>query len=456
MRIPEKYLRHIWQNVYFERTTLCTTDGQPLKILSPGDPNFNEGPDFLNAKIFINDAVIYGSVEIHFQTSDWLKHRHSESEKYEQVILHVVFEHDAQIDVQLPVFEMGSFLNQAWHEVLQQAIADENRSQAEHLLICFPLLANVSDKVKLDCIKRLSLARFERKAAAIAEKRDQFCYDELIYQGLVRALGYSENTAPMERLAQKMPFQELQPFSAEMLSVRKAWLESIFFSLSGLPNLTEPCDDASEAYIDQVRTLFQQTKFSGLSPLGSKEWVFFRLRPNNFPTLRVAGLVEILSKNLQNGFLKKAEGIVKMPLPPKRKILFLEAIFEADADGFWQTHYRFCKKSKHKIGKLVGKNRASEIVINTLLPAMLSFYLESDDETGIRQIKALYECYPKKLSSEIAKGVLDELFGEDYTINSAMFEQGILELKKNYCEKQACLACEIGQVALGRAHSSSS
>ncbi|ACF12876.1 conserved hypothetical protein [Chloroherpeton thalassium ATCC 35110] len=451
MRIPEKYLRHIWQNLYFAKSSLHTVDGHLLKVLSPGTPNFNEGPDFQDAKICINGNAQTGSVELHFQTTDWLKHRHSKAEKYQNVILHVVFQHDAEIDVNLPVFELRHFLSSPLHEILKQCIADENRAGKKHLLACFPLVSQVSDGTKLDWIKSLAFKRLHQKATLIKENRNGKSYDEMIYQGVARALGYSENVLPMGALAQKISFGDIQAYSSESMVARKMKIEAIFFSLSGLLKELQPCDEDSKAYIKQSKFLFQTTSFSQIEPLRSLEWVFFRLRPNNFPTLRIAGLAEILSKNLQKGFLQKANQVLKLSLPLKQKIILLEALFDADADFFWRSHYRFCKASSHKIEKLVGKNRSSEIVINTLLPALLSFYQETFDAIGVAKVQELYEKYPKKLSSEVAKKVLYELLGEDYTVNSACFEQGLLELKKNYCEKQTCLDCKIGQVALGRA-----
>jgi hypothetical protein len=443
MKIPEKYIRHIWKNLYLQLPSLQTSDGQALTVLSVGTLNFNEGADFLNAKLRIGDDEKIGSVEIHPRTSDWQLHHHDQNAHYDKVILHVVFEHDDRFP--LPVLELSKHLNAPLHKVIAQCIRDESELMDQKSLPCSPMAQDLDDNLKIDWLSELSQSRFINKAEHFAERLNGDNYDDLIYEGLMRALGYSENTAPMEKLAAQIPFQHLKSLSPLSFSERRKILESIYLSLAGFIPMTDGWDEETKIYLEATRERFQQSGFSTSEKLLDNEWVFFRLRPSNFPTVRLAGLSEILSRNLERGFLKSATDTVAMNGSIKRKLTLFESLFMADATGYWQTHYRFGEKSKTEVKNLVGKNRASEIVINTLLPVMYLFAKQTQNESLKTFTLTAYQNYPKSLSSETAKKTLHELLGEAYEIKSAAFEQGLLELKKNYCDAFRCLECSIGK-----------
>ncbi len=438
MIIPEKYLRHIWKNLYFNANSLQTVDGQPLTILSVGTLNLHEGADFHNAKILLNGKELSGDVEVHSKTSDWKRHRHSSNAHYEHVILHVVFEHDIALPNTPPVLELSKYLNDDLHKIIARCICDESALLNRTALHCAPLLATVADTLKLNWVEHLAKERFLKKVQHFQSLSDN--PDEQIYRGLVRALGYSQNTAPMEALALLVPFERLKSLAPLPFLARRRTLESIFFSLSGLLP-----DELDEPYCNELRTTFLATDFATLPKLDAHAWVFFRLRPANFPTLRLAALAEILSKNLEQGFLCSARNIVEMNLPRKRTLALLESLFLADADGYWQQHYRFGTTAKTPIKSLVGKTRAAEIVLNTLLPVLYGEYERQGNDTYQTKILELYAAYPKGLTSDLSNSVMEELFTDAYQVKSAMIEQGLIELYKGYCESFRCLSCAIGQ-----------
>ncbi|MFQ3609567.1 MAG: DUF2851 family protein [Chloroherpetonaceae bacterium] len=443
MTIPEKYLRHIWKNLYLNINSLQTVDGQSLSILSVGTLNAHEGADFRNAKILLNGKELSGDVEIHRRTSDWKQHRHDGNAHYERVILHVVFEHDTALPDTPPVLELSKYLNGDLHTIIAQCVRDESAFANRTALHCAPLLETIDDALKLDWVASLAKERFLNKVQHFHSLSNQ--PDEQIYRGLARALGYSQNTVPMEALASLVPFERLKSLARLSFSVRRKTLESIFFSLSGL--LPEEFDDS---YCNELRAAFSATDFSTLPKLDASAWVFFRLRPANFPTLRIAALAEILSKNLERGFFHSARDIVEMSLPNKRKLLLLESLFLADADGYWQQHYRFGTKAKQPVKSLVGKTRAAEIVLNTLLPVLYGEYERQGDRSHQTTILELYAAYPKGLTSDLSNSVMNDLFTDAYQVKSAMVEQGLIELRKAYCESFRCLECAIGKVIFHR------
>lgn len=438
MNIPEKYLRHIWKNLYLNLTSLQTVDGQSLAILAVGTLNTNEGADFQNAKICLNSKERSGDVEIHCKTSDWERHRHGNNPHYERVVLHVVFEHDVHLSDTPPVFELSKHLNGDLTKIIAQCIRDESAIANRTALHCAPLLSKVDDTLKLNWVEHLAKERFLNKAHRLNAFSDN--PDEQIYRGLVRALGYSQNTVPMESLASLVPFERLKSLAGLSFSARRKTIESIFFSLSGL--LPEGLD---EPYCNDLRSTFASTDFSSIPKLDASAWIFFRLRPANFPTLRLAALAEILSKNLERGFFNEAREIVSMSLPAKRKLLLLESLFLADADGYWQHHYRFGTAAKKTVKSLVGKTRAAEIVLNTLLPVLYSDHQKQGDVSLQQKIIDLYAAYPKGLTSDLSNSVMNELFTDAYEVKSAMIEQGLIELRKAYCQSFRCLDCAIGK-----------
>ncbi len=438
MNIPEKYLRHIWKNLYLNLASLRTVDAKPLQILSVGTLNRNEGADFRDAKILIDGEERVGSVEIHGKTSDWKRHRHESNPHYANVILHVVFEHDAHLPDAPPVLELSKHLNGDLHKIIAQCIRDESALVHRTALHCAPLLSKVDDAMKFKWVETLSKERFLRKVQQLNSLSENS--DEQVYRGLCRALGYSQNVAPMEKLAALLPFERLKIFSGLSFAERRQKLEAIFFSLSGL--MPETPD---EPYCDQLRSDFAQTEFASLPKLAASEWVFFRLRPANFPTLRLAALSEILSKNLERGFIAPAKEIVEMSLPAKRALALLESLFIADASGYWQRHYRFGAPAKTLVKSLVGKTRAAEIVLNALLPVLYGDYTKRNDALRQNEVLELYAAYPKGLTSDLSNSVMDELLGDAYQAKSAMIEQGLIELRKSYCERFRCLECAIGK-----------
>ncbi len=438
MNIPEKYLRHIWKNLYLNLASLQTVDGKPIAVISVGTLNTNEGADFHNAKILLNGKEHIGDVEIHTRTSDWKRHRHSDNPQYERVILHVVLEHDVHLPDAPPVLELSKHLNGDLHKVIAQCIRDESALVHRTALHCAPLLSKIDDALKFKWIETLAKERFLRKVQHLNSLSTN--PDEQIYRGLCRALGYSQNTEPMERLASLVPFERLKRLAGLSFTERRKTLEAIFFSLSGL--LPEELD---EPYCHELRTVFQATEFASLPKLDQGAWVFFRLRPANFPTLRLAALAEILSKNLERGFLNSACEIVEMSLSPKRKLALLESLFLADADGYWQQHYRFGVETKVPVKSLVGKTRAAEIVLNTLLPVLYGEYTNRNDALRQTRVLDLYAAYPKGLTNDLSNSVMNDLFTDAYQVKSAMIEQGLIELRKSYCEAFRCLECAIGK-----------
>ncbi|MBC8044384.1 MAG: DUF2851 family protein [Rhizobacter sp.] len=462
MAIPEKFVRHIWKNLYLDLPKLSTADGRTLSILSVGTLNRNEGADFHRAKVVIDGELKEGDVEIHSRSSDWQRHKHSGNPHYDSVILHAVFDHDEKspgamnAPNHIPVLEMQRQLNGEAHTVIAQCIRDESALASRKVLHCSPQIESIGDAEKLKWLDELAMLRFENKVHRFAAHLTGETYNQVITRSFARSLGYSENAEAMEQLVSLTPLTRLESspefLRLETFAARRTMLEAVLFALSGLIPPEDSEDGETQMYLQSLKAVVPPW-VSTLSAMPQTAWVFFRLRPSNFPTLRVAALAEVLTKQTSpqtaQGFLESALEIISMPVSDRRKILLMENLFMADASGYWQTHYRFGAIAKKPIGNLVGKNRAAEIVINALLP-VLKFYADQTSNTPLAAaVMRLYSVYPKGLTSEAARQVLDELLGEGYTVKSASMEQALLELKKKYCDPFRCLDCRMGKIIFG-------
>ncbi|MDX2130119.1 MAG: DUF2851 family protein [Chloroherpetonaceae bacterium] len=450
MKIPEKYLRHIWKNQYFNRETLATTTGEKIQVLGTGKLNPNEGPDFIGAKLIIGTRQVEGDIEIHQRTSDWNRHRHSENPHYNNLILHAALHCDSNMPEGTPLLNLRDHLSQPFPLVISNCLRDESLLLAGEMLACNGLVEEVDDRLKMEWISFLSDSRFETKAESFNHHAQEML-EAAVYQGVARALGYSENAAPMEELAKRVPLSLFAGCKALSFEERRNKIESVLFWVSGLMAGNEESPKVKELQSQFEALAKESPEVKTIIPMKPEDWIFFRLRPSNFPTVRIAGLAELTSKLLVRGFYGEAKAIFDMKLPTRRKLKLLESLFSAESFGHWLKHVRFQQKEKESSKEndnllpksLIGKTRSAEIILNIILPALYKGY--EGDEKACQEVHELYRAYPKTLSSELARNTATAILGEGYTIKSAAFEQGILELRKNYCKPFRCLECNIGQ-----------
>lgn len=295
MPIPEKYVRHIWKNLYLKLHALLLIDGRPLQILSTGKLNSNEGADFLDARIIIDGIEYCGAVEIHSCTSDWLKHHHHLNPRYASIILHAVFEHDQPLQNASPILELRRFLNDDVHKILAQCIKDDAMLHRPHTIACLPTVQHIDDTLKLEWIHALSEQRFQRKVERFASALTDEQYDELIYRGLMRALGYRENTSAFEALAQRVSFSELRFLTAYPFTERRRTLEAIYFSLSALLP-SQPADKETAVYVHDLAKRFAETPFHTRPPLDRLAWIFSVCVRRIFPRFVLLDLLKLSPK----------------------------------------------------------------------------------------------------------------------------------------------------------------
>lgn len=416
--MKEEFLQFIWEQSLFDKTSLKTTDGKPVEIIAPGQHNTDSGPDFFNAKIRIGDTVWAGNVEIHQKASHWYLHHHNYDSAYENVILHVVEKNDSPVLVKshkLPTLEIR------YSEALLKNYEDLLKSKK--WIACEDKLATVDPFVLRFWFSSLMIERLHAKTGDILKslEQNQNNWNETFYQLLARNFGMKTNSLPFELLAKSLPLQILSKHKDNLFQ-----LEALLFGQSGLLNETLLGDDYFLALRDEYSFLHKKYKLNGLE---GHLWKFLRLRPVNFPTVRIAQLAQLIHQS--TALFSK---ILETEHPDE-----LRRLFEVTASEYWDSHYNFNKPSRDRHPKKIGETAFNNLVINTIVP-MLFVY---GDQHLNQELKNRALLWLEKLAPE-ENQIIARWTGLGVEARSAFETQALIHLKHNYCEPKKCLHCQLG------------
>ena len=503
--IPERFLRQLWKQTAFRTESLATVDGKPVEILSTGTLNTDGGPDFRNARVRIGGTLYRGDVELHRTAAEWKHHSHDLDPKYNAVVLHVVLygipsekPYSTQSKRTVPILPLEPFLDTAYHALWEQMIMGERAERLDHIACQsanekFPdaqlktwltklanerielkvrrfeerLIEMVKEKrhgsVKEPAVHEASEAYGETPAGLTPEHlpspgeiysardygRPDY-WEQLLYEGIMEALGYAKNQAPFVKLARTLPrsFFLNEAFNARSSEETKVRIESALFSVSGLMPLShEVTDKESSLYLTRLRTVWSKlSKLYKGEMLTEGEWQFFRMRPENFPTIRLAAAAQIIMKMREEAYLRGIIAIVKDPsLTTSDQLDKLEEMLIVPADPFWSRHYRFAESSPSSIPSLLGKSRAREIILNVVIPVCLLYARIFKDRRVREGALALFQESPAKQGNTIVRKMDDQLVRGKFPLGSAMLQQGTLQLYKLYCLEERCDDCAVGK-----------
>lgn len=501
--IPERFLRQLWKRQEFN-ASLTTVDGKPIAVLSPGTLNTDAGPDFLDARVNIGNITYRGDVELHQTLNEWRQHAHHRDSQYNRVILHVVFDAE-QSDLasltkskrEVPVLVLKSYLLGPPRNLWEQMILDE-RSERLSTIKCYHKNKDVPPEVILSWLKKLGLERMELKIRRFEERLHELAEEEhlrikepamrygtipfgvnpedlpppttppplrlftksalwsqLLYEGIFEALGFAKNREPFLRLAQNVRLERIKNLSEQFPKEEFVpATEAHLFGAAGLLKADiRSLNSEAKQYVQRLRTLWKtiQASYKG-EILHPSDWKFFRLRPENFPTVRVAGAARFCTVMLNNNFLKTIIQTIKSEQPSKEKFRRLESLFIIPAEGFWRTHYHFTHQTKGELITLIGKNRANDILVNVLLPIALLYariFKDRDVRHGALQI---FHKLPPLAENSVTKIIMQQLIYPVYGVKnklprqSAMMQQGMLQLYKYYCVEERCAECAVGKI----------
>ena len=399
---------------------LQTTTGEPVEVIDAGLPNTNAGPDFFNAKLKIGGTLWVGNIEVHTLASDWMRHGHDKDAAYDNVILHVAETVDCEVfranGVPVPQLQLPcpDPVRQRYDEL----------SHAEIYPPCYSILSSLPKLTVHSWLSALQVERFEQKARVIATRLER-CnnhWEDVFFITLARNFGFGLNGDAFEAWASRLPFRAIDKHRDDLFQV-----EAFFFGQAGL--LDEELPDADGYYLKlQKEFRYLQHKFELSVPMTATQWRFLRLRPGNFPHVRLAQLANLYYKE-RSLFSRIMEADT---LEAVRKLLTVPT------SPYWEEHFNFRKVSSSR-EKQVGKNAQNLIIINTVIPFLYAYGLHKADE----------------LLCERATGFLESLKAEDnhiirhwsgagLPVSTAADSQALLQLQKEYCDKKDCLRCRFG------------
>jgi len=424
LKMKEKILQYVWQHQLFDKMDgLSAVDGSAVKVLYPGELNREAGPDFFNARVVIGNVEWAGNVEIHVNSSDWIRHRHSTDPRYQNVVLHVVYHHDAEIklpDGHSPAtLELSKYLSERLIARCESMLA----APGESGIPCVDSIPQMSRIVVEQWLQRMSVERVEEKTGNIRQLLSECCGDwqTVCYHLLARYYGGNVNALPFELVAKSTPLKLLSRWRDD-----RTRLEALLMGQAGL---------LSQYFEDEYPRLLQSdyealAKGAGLHPIDPSLWRLHGIRPVSFPTLRISQFSGMIAKH-QNLF-DKMLGITDVEE--------LISVFDQPASDYWNVHYNFdVQQSGAASVKRLGRSQAVIIIINAWIPLLMAYGIEHHQQ----QYRDLAMDLLTQLPAENNR-VVREWMAAGITPENASHSQAMIHLRKTYCNARRCLECSLG------------
>lgn len=415
--MQEEFLHYLWVNKKLPFTQLKTHLNESLEINHFGQYLQNAGPDIFNAQISINQQKWAGNIEIHVKSSDWYVHHHEKDANYDSVILHVVWENDSPIfrkdNTEIPTLELKKYI------ALSEINKYKSLITSKSWINCENHITETDNFIWINWLESLFLNRLERKSELI-EKRLQetnYNWEAVFFEMLAKNFGLNTNGDCFLQLAQSIPFSIIRKESFDTEN-----LEALFF---GKLNLLEENLDDDYYFKLQNNWKYLKLKYNLQEEFGLQPQ-FFKLRPDNFPTIRLSQLVQLIS-NKQNLF---SQILLANSYSDIKKLL------KSETSEYWKSHYNFLKKSKIKSKDLTAQF-IDLLIINTVIPIKFS-YEKNFGKLNFEELVSLLEAIPSEKNSIIEK------FSEfEIKAANAFQSQSLIELKNEYCNKNKCLKCAV-------------
>lgn len=422
--MKEDFLHYVWQYKKFDFSNLMTVYGEEVTIINSGQFLQMSGPDFFNAQMVIGDQKWAGNVEIHVKSSDWYLHNHENDTNYDNVILHVVWENDTPIfrknNSEIPTLELKKYV---FNEVLENY---KKLKTQKSWIYCESEISSIDGFSLQNWQERLFFERLERKAIPIEQllEETENDWETVLFLMLAKNFGLNTNGEPFLKIAKSIPFSVVRKESFEIEN-----LEALIFGQADLFPV-----EVEDLYAKELKNrydyLFQKYQ---LKKLIVEPVQFFKHRPDNFPTIRLAQLA-MLYHQQRNLFSK----IISVS-----KIDEFYKLFDISVSNYWQTHYHFDKESPRK-KKSFSKSFVDLLVINTIIPFQFAYAKSKGKEISEAVLDLIKAISPEKNS------VIEKFATFAIKSQNAFDTQSLLQLKNEYCDKSKCLQCAVGIELLKR------
>ena len=418
----EKLLHYVWKHKLFPLHQLYAADGRPVEVLDPGLHNQHQGPDFFNAKVKIDGTVWVGNVELHVKSSDWYKHGHEADDRYNNVVLHVAQTLDEEVRTQ-----SGQTLPQ-----LQLDVPERVRQNYQELLEeetyppCYRVIPHVSEMIAHSWMSALMVERLEEKTRRI-ESILQDCtgnWERAFFRTLARNFGFGTNAEAFDLWAQHILPQTIEKHRDNLLQV-----EAMFLGQAGLLSEDLVPEEKRDDYFRQLQReyKFLAHKFS-LTPMDVRQWRFLRMRPQNFPHIRLSQLAMLYHRQQCN---------LSMLLEVRSRE-DIHRLFSTSVTPYWETHYTFGEESTAHAKRLQTAS-LDLLLINTAAPLLFAYGRSHFAEEKCELAFELLESTPPEhnfITRSWAKaGIRAENAGDS---------QSLIQLRRTYCDRKDCLRCRFG------------
>ncbi len=420
--MKEEFLQWLWKNCYYSSLLEAGDSSGNLEVLYPGDYNNDSGPDFFNTRLIISGTQWAGNTEVHINSSDWFRHGHHTDHSYDNVILHVVYHNDADAFTasgrRLTSVEVR-FDSTMWDNYLSLV-------NSPNVFACSEYLGNIDHLFLHRWLHLLGEERLRRKSSDVSVVMSQTGddWEETLYRMISRYFGYRVNTDPFSMLATRLPLRVLRKHADSLVQT-----EALLFGTAGMLDPVLFDEAVSDEYYQLLSREFRilSVKYS-LQPLDGWIWKFHRLRPANFPTLRISQLAALLSST---------SGLFSSVLNCST-VDELRSLFSVKASGYWDSHYSFGHESRNK-SKNAGDKSVDLILINAIAPLLYHYGKQKGLNEWCELSEELLETLPSEnnrlISDYTSAGIMSE---------SAFISQALIELRSHYCRCHMCLECHIG------------
>ena len=416
--MQEEFLHYLWVNKKLPFTQLKTHLNESLEINHFGQYLKNAGPDIFNAQISINQQKWAGNIEIHIKSSDWYVHNHEKDANYDNVILHVVWENDAPIfrkdNSEIPTLELKNYVS------LSEINKYKSLITSKSWINCENEIAKIDNFIWNNWLESLFLNRLQRKSEIIDKRLQETNYnwEAVFFEMLAKNFGLNTNGDCFLQLAQSIPYSIIRKecFDAENL-------EALFF---GKLNLLE--ENLEDEYYLKLKNNWKYLKLKyNLQPEFGLQPQFFKLRPDNFPTIRLSQLIYLISNN-QNLFSQLIEANYYSEI---------KNLLKSETTEYWKNHYNFSKTSKLK-SKILTSQFIDLLIVNTIVPIKFSYH-KNQGKLNVEELMELLEAIPSEKNSIIEKFSEFKIKSEN-----VLQSQSLIELKSEYCNQKKCLNCAVG------------
>ncbi|MBT2622098.1 MULTISPECIES: DUF2851 family protein [Chryseobacterium] len=414
--MTEKLLQYLWNFKIFKSFDFKDIEGNPIEIINFGKWNTNAGPDFLLAKIKTSDLTLSGNIELHVKSSDWIFHNHSQDPNYQNIILHVVFQNDVEIeefnDRKIPTLELKNFIdeNLLWK---YEKLINENQ-----FIPCEGIFNKNS--IPINFHEENILKKLDRKSLELEDSLERYKnnFEAILFHSLAYTFGLKVNAFIFKQIAESIDFAIINK-----IRQNKTQLEALLFGISGW--LEDPQDEQMKIWkreFDFIKVKYQ------ISDMHFRP-KFLRLRPPNFPTIRLSQLADLYHQH-QNLFSKT--------ILSKNTDELVNVLKNISASDYWNNHFNFGKISPINQPKTLSKDFIELIILNTILPLKYTYHKYHDEEIADEIIEFYRNLPPEK------NAIITSWKKLNIKINNSLETQSFIYHFNNSCEEKNCLNCSIG------------